>query len=244
MWLERTRRRYRFVVLGFVVMPEHMHLLMSEPDKHSPSRAMQALKLSFARRVLAEQKRRRNPRQSDLFGQVPRHIWQARFYDFNVWTERKRIEKLRYIHRNPVKRGLVASPEMWRWSSYRYYAFGERGIVEVNGWEVLTMKVRVPEPPRLENRETWGTPNYETATRHELDFSPLNRTERVQSHDMLYKTSRDILYTPALARPAGEVIGWCPQGCAQARAEDGSATVGLAPTYGAIRIRFRIQFEN
>src|SRR5437868_9816554 len=38
-------------------------------------------------------------------------FWQARYYDFNVWSERKRIEKLRYIHRNPVKRGLVESPE-------------------------------------------------------------------------------------------------------------------------------------
>ena len=40
--LEQTRRRYRFVVLGFVVMPEHIHLLISEPDRHTPSVAMQA----------------------------------------------------------------------------------------------------------------------------------------------------------------------------------------------------------
>ena len=45
--------------------------------------------------------------------------------NFNVWSERKRIEKLRYIHRNPVKRGLVPEPELWEWSSYRSYAFGE-----------------------------------------------------------------------------------------------------------------------
>jgi putative transposase len=71
-------------------------------------------------------------------------MWQARFYDFNVWSARKRVEKLRYMHRNPVKRGLVESPEQWRWSSYRAYAFGERGPVQVNGWEVLKMKVRSP----------------------------------------------------------------------------------------------------
>ena len=41
-------------------------------------------------------------------------FWQARFYDFNVWTERKRVEKLRYMHRIPVKRGLVAEREDWR----------------------------------------------------------------------------------------------------------------------------------
>jgi putative transposase len=152
--LEQTRRRYCFVVLGFVVMPEHIHLLISEPDRHTPSVAMQALKLAFARRVLAEQRRRRNLQQPDLFDNTPHHIWQPRFYDFNVWTERKRIEKLRYMHRNPVKRGLVESPDMWRWSSFRNYAFGERGVVKVNDWQVLTMKVRRrPEPTSRKPRD-------------------------------------------------------------------------------------------
>ena len=152
--LEQTRRRYCFVVLGFVVMPEHIHLLISEPDRHTPSVAMQALKLAFARRVLAEQRRRRNLQQPDLFDNTPHHIWQPRFYDFNVWTERKRIEKLRYMHRNPVKRELVESPDMWRWSSFRNYAFGEHGVVKVNDWQVLTMKVRRrPEPTSRKPRD-------------------------------------------------------------------------------------------
>jgi putative transposase len=59
-------------------------------------------------------------------------VWQKRFYDFNVWSERKRIEKLRYMHRNPVKRGLVEQPEQWRWSSHRAYFYGEEGPVRVN----------------------------------------------------------------------------------------------------------------
>jgi hypothetical protein len=103
---------------------------------------MQALKLGFARRVLAEAKRKRNPAQSALFEHVPQHIWQKRFYDFNVWTERKRIEKLRYMHRNPVKRGLAASPELWDWSSFRAYALGDAGPVKVNDWEARKMKIR------------------------------------------------------------------------------------------------------
>jgi hypothetical protein len=72
----------------------------------------------------------------------PHHVWERRFYDFNVWTERKRIEKLRYIHRNPVKRGLVEEPEQWRWSSFRSYAVAEVGVVRVNEWEVMKIKVR------------------------------------------------------------------------------------------------------
>ena len=48
------------------------------------------------------------------------------------------------MHRNPVSRGLVASPELWRWSSFRAYFLGETGPVRVNEWEVLKMKIRPP----------------------------------------------------------------------------------------------------
>jgi len=141
--LEQVRKRYEFVV-GYVIMPEHIHLLISEPQAKNPSTVMQALKISFARRVLARARRHRNPSQTGLFDHPPQHIWQKRFYDFNVWTEHKRVEKLRYMHCNPVKRGLVASPELWRWSSFRAYSLGETGLVRVNEWEVLRMKIRPP----------------------------------------------------------------------------------------------------
>jgi putative transposase len=146
--LEQMRKRYQFVVAGYVVMPEHIHLLISEPQKKNPSTVIQALKISFARRVLAQARRRRNPSQASLFDHAPQHVWQKRFhhsdYDFNVWTERKRIEKLRYMHRNPVKRGLVESPELWRWSNFRAYFLREAGRVRVNEWEVLKMKLPRP----------------------------------------------------------------------------------------------------
>ena len=63
------------------------------------------------------------------------------FYDFNVWTTKKRVEKLRYMHRNPVKRGLASSPEEWRWSSYRFYLLEEAGPVRVNeGWAEISFR--------------------------------------------------------------------------------------------------------
>jgi hypothetical protein len=70
------------------------------------------------------------------------HIWQARFYDFVVFTEAKRVEKLRYMHRNPVKRGLVLEPQQWHWSSYRHYAQAERGIVLINEERKAELRVR------------------------------------------------------------------------------------------------------
>jgi len=133
--LERVRRRYSWVVLAYVVMPEHVHLMVSEPTGRPLSIAMQALKLGFARRVLGE--RRRSAERIEC---GPQRIWQARYYDFNVCTAEKRVEKLRYIHRNPVRRGLVEAPEQWRWSSFRAYAFQEKGPVGINQWGVPELK--------------------------------------------------------------------------------------------------------
>ncbi len=143
--LEQTRRRYRFVVVGYVVMPEHVHLLLTEPEIGTPSTVMQVLKQRTAHALLPK-KRRADSRQQHLFedGASHRAFWQARFYDFNVWTTKKRVEKLRYMHRNPVKRGLVESPEQWRWSSYRFYLLGETGPVRVNeGWTEISFRDRV-----------------------------------------------------------------------------------------------------
>ena len=143
--LEQTRRRYRFVVVGYVVMPEHIHLLVTEPEVGTPSTVMQVLKQRTARALLLKRKRR-NPRQRNLFGDEPkrRAFWQARSYDFNVWTTKKRVEKLRYMHRNPVKRGPVGAPEEWRWSSYRFYLLDEAGPVRVNeGWAKISFRNRV-----------------------------------------------------------------------------------------------------
>ena len=125
--LEEARRKYRFVVHGYVLMPEHFHLLMTEPEVGDPSVVMKVIKERFARRV---HQRSRPPLA--LKDPVANRVWQKRFYDFNVWSERKRIEKLRYMHRNPVKRGLVELPEQWMWSSFRAYLFGEIGQVRVN----------------------------------------------------------------------------------------------------------------
>jgi putative transposase len=111
--LETMRLRYGFVIAGYVVMPEHVHLLVSEPKKAILSKALQALKLSVA------------------VQRSERPFWQARYYDFNVYTPDKRSEKIQYMHKNPVKRGLVAKPGDWVWSSYGHYASGKRFTVEI-----------------------------------------------------------------------------------------------------------------
>jgi putative transposase len=143
--LEQTRERYRFVVVGYVVMPEHIHLLLTEPEVGTSSTVMQVLKQRTARALLPKRKRR-DPRERGLFRDEPkgRAFWQARSYDFNVWTTKKRVEKLRYMHRNPVKQGLVGAPEEWRWSGYRFYLLDEAGPVRVDeGWTEISFRDRV-----------------------------------------------------------------------------------------------------
>ncbi len=134
--LEQVRRRYRFVVLGYVVMPEHVHMLVMEPERGNLATVMQVLKQRTARRLLA----RKRPEQG-RFWEEDEHLWQSRYYDFNVWSEKKRVEKLRYMHMNPVRRGLVTSPELWAWSSYRSYALGEPGRVKLNEWPKAEIRV-------------------------------------------------------------------------------------------------------
>lgn len=134
--LERARVVYRFLVFGYVVMPEHVHLLISEPERDTVARAIQSIKQSVARRRIGTRE----------------HFWEARYYDFNVWSERKRVEKLRYMHRNPVKRGLIARPEDWEWSSYRHYLTGERGIVEIESEWTANRRERAGVKPQLKKK--------------------------------------------------------------------------------------------
>lgn len=125
--LEEARQKYRFVVHGYVVMPEHFHLLVTEPEQGDPSVVMKVLKERFTRKLRAQGTEGApliaSFAMSGLSHPEPAPVWQKRFYDFNVWTEDKHIEKLRYMHRNPVKRGLVDRPEQWKWSSFRSLPF-------------------------------------------------------------------------------------------------------------------------
>ena len=98
--LEQVRCRYRFVVIGYVLMPEHFHLLISEPERGNPSIVMQVLKQNFARYLLAEWRKRQSLEQQCL------------------WKE---------------------ALDAWRWSSFRHYAYNERGPVLINEQQRLVM---------------------------------------------------------------------------------------------------------
>ena len=132
--LSEVRDRFGFALVGFVVMPEHIHLLISEPSRGTPSTVIQVIKQRVSRRL--RRKRKPNTRQMSLNFQhsdaaLPR-FWQRRFYDFNVWSLKKRVEKLHYMHMNPLKRELVNHPKDWPWSSFSFYSKPGSGLIRVD----------------------------------------------------------------------------------------------------------------
>ena len=151
--LETVRSWYGFWLVGYVVMPEHVHLLISEPERSKLSVMIQMLKQITSQKLRAKH--------------LPR-FWQVRYYDFPVWSEAKRIEKLRYIHCNPVKRGLVERPEDWKWSSFVHYATGAKGIVEIESqWtarrrEQMGVVLVARAHPPAKNAGRVGQPNKES----------------------------------------------------------------------------------
>jgi hypothetical protein len=143
-------------------MPEHVHLLISEPERGTLASAIQAIKQSVSRRSMGDHQ----------------YFWQARYYDFNVWTKRKRVEKLCYLHRNPVKRGLVEKPEDWPWSSFRHYLTGEESAVEVESPWTDRKRERMGTTPRVKVVEPagWGgqlpRPSTTVVDRRETELLP------------------------------------------------------------------------
>ncbi len=136
--LEQTRARHQARVYAYVLMPEHVHLLANEPPGILLAQFLKAFKQVTSRKL-------RGPREK---------FWQDRYYDSNVYGEKARSEVIRYIHRNPVVRGLVEKPEDWVWSSFRHYATGVKGTVEIEShWAAFRRGNQLPEGVCLQKGE-------------------------------------------------------------------------------------------
>jgi putative transposase len=121
--LETLRTRHDFFVYAYVVMPNYVHLLISEPKHHLLADTLRALKTETSKKLKGDRKQ----------------FWQSRYYDRNIITQKEFVEKLRYTHRNPVSDGLVVNPEDWFWSSYVHWLTGERRRIEIEShwtWDI------------------------------------------------------------------------------------------------------------
>ncbi len=122
-------------VSGFVIMPDHVHALLWFNDdsvlpemldqwKSESSRLLRNLYEDLSPEMIDHLHVTRSGRESIAF-------WQRRYYDFNVFTKKKLSEKLDYMHYNPVKKGLCATPEDWLWGSARWYLLGKSVGVKI-----------------------------------------------------------------------------------------------------------------
>ncbi len=123
--LEVVRVKFRFGVAGYVVMPDHFQLLMTDPEIDTAANSMATLEQRYQRRY------NNSVRETEP-------VWATPYADVNVWTPESVVGRLRLMHEAPVRRGLVASATEWVWSSAREYAVGAGaelvgGVVEIMG---------------------------------------------------------------------------------------------------------------
>jgi len=146
--LHRLQTESGICLIGYVIMPEHVHVLLYPHRRgcDEPT-AISGLLHSFKRHVAHYCKEGlrtvwgqhgglwSEPLNRWARGEYKGHpIWFKRGYDFNVCRHRTLLEKLDYCHRNPITRGLVDRPEQWHWSSYRYYEMDDRSVLAMD-WD-------------------------------------------------------------------------------------------------------------
>lgn len=135
--LAETREKCKFKLVGYVVMPDHAHLILN-PLNRDIGVVMRRLKSTSARLVmdwLRESDHLASLRKLALrIPQARSHthsLWQKDFSSIDLWSPRFIRQKLNYIHLNPVRAGLCEHPADWKWSSYRAYLPHEPGSVPI-----------------------------------------------------------------------------------------------------------------
>lgn len=113
MVLDRCRSRFPYALLAFVLMPNHVHLIVQALPEASLSSVMHWVSTGYTKRF-----NERHGRSG--------HLFQGRFFSRLIDGDAYLLEATRYVHVNPVRAGLVTYPEEYLWSSYRVYAGWER----------------------------------------------------------------------------------------------------------------------
>ena len=142
-----TRAKLGIRWVGYVVMPEHVHLLLfpipvGADAPVGVSTVLHDLKQYVGRHgkealrsIWREaQSLGRQPMDAWAMGSGAKPFWKTRVYDFNVTTEKTLHAKLDYMHKNPITRGLAERAEQWVWSSYRYYEYDDDSVIALD-WD-------------------------------------------------------------------------------------------------------------
>jgi putative transposase len=219
--LERVRHTFGLRVYAYVVMPEHVHVLLSEPDRGLLADALKSLKQGVSRRLIATVESDGAPFKPGvglsgnfphtdgapfkpgvgLSGDFPHHFWQKRYYDFNVRNYHQFVEKIDYIHQNPVKRGLCERAEEWKWSSFLQYATGCAGQVEIEcEWTARRRERGQEHSAQQSNYSTQAKRRLEWGTRLGFALIPVFDGRRSRVDGLTLLTVRTVRRCPIQAR--------------------------------------------
>jgi len=133
------RYQRAFKLLGYVIMPEHIHLILWPFGDATIPDIMRDYKKFTARRIIRQAQVEGIDEWLTAFRQAGQEterstnkVWQDSYWDTNIYTEQFLRQKLDYIHHNPVRAGLVKAPEDYAYSSYRNYVLGEEWLIEID----------------------------------------------------------------------------------------------------------------
>ena len=144
--LRNLQAKFNICVIGYVVMPEHVHaLLLPHPRGDLTPVPISKLLNAFKQDVgfhgkecLRGHWRKHGQLWSEPLNRWAHNefhrqpLWNTRGHDFNIDREETLAEKLDYCHKNPVMRELVDHPDEWRWSSYRFYELDDRSVLAMD----------------------------------------------------------------------------------------------------------------
>ena len=128
--LEQTRAPHHARIYAYVLMPEHVHLLMNEPPAILISQFLKSLKQETSKKLKGDRKQ----------------LWQTRYFDRNIRGPEELHDVIHYIHQNPAKRGLVPTARLYPWSSYRHYLTGVPYTVEIESEWTTAARDRAANP--------------------------------------------------------------------------------------------------
>jgi REP element-mobilizing transposase RayT len=133
------RHKQDFKLLGYVIMPDHVHLILWPFGPATVSDIMRDYKKFTSTRLIRQAEAEQIEAWTSAFeragretGRSQNKVWQDSYWDVNIYSERFVRQKLDYLHSNPVRAGLVEKPEDYVYSSYRNYVYGEEWLIEID----------------------------------------------------------------------------------------------------------------
>ncbi|OGY45573.1 MAG: hypothetical protein A3A24_00740 [Candidatus Buchananbacteria bacterium RIFCSPLOWO2_01_FULL_46_12] len=145
--LEGYRGKYKFQLFGYVVMPDHVHLLIQPSERMTISEIIHRIKGGFAYRYLTVRNHKGSATRDDNVNKrvadpswvgakrqrIREHpIWQKSFYDHLIRNDKDFQEKLDYIHKNSLKHNVVSNLDEYLWSSYQNYYLENNSLIKID----------------------------------------------------------------------------------------------------------------